>query len=1066
MKLGHQKIAISNKHAFVQSRDGIGRVEKLRNSLGLGFGKLLKPHVLISCISVVFLAVIWTITFNLIYLERSTAVTRARESSLKLVEIYEAQVASNLSSIDQVLGTVTYADNLKGSHRALVDLRAKGLLPPSFIFTISITDNFGNIIASTGRSQVGSITSQPFFLEHQRSDNQTTLVGSSVSANGEANALMHFSRRLNNPNGAFKGIVLLSVTPGYFTSGYEESRLGKHGALALLRDDGDPLVIRVGDELSSPRNLRPVPIEGELLMPSPWDGVQRFANTRLINGFPLAVTVGLSEAEQLTDFNRSKTTRLWVAGAASTLLLVVTTALGFLLQQLARNRAYTRKAQDRYYTASDASLDAFYVLTSIKNASGKIEDFVVTDTNREGARLFGTTKDGIVGQTLCRAFPQSATSGVLDAYIEVTQTGNAHEQEWEYHTSSGKITWLYRQVVRIEDGVFVILRDITERKRAELLKISQGQLLEMIAKGTPLKETLQRLMDLLESQLPGLICSVLLLDKNGVQLRHAASCNLAEGYIQAIDGISVGPNVGSCGTAVFRRQTIIVNDIASDPLWSDFRQLAAVHGLRACWSKPILAQQNNILGTFAVYYTEPRTPDTREVELVDMATQLAEIAIERHHNEDRIRYLAHHDALTGLPNRSLLEDRIKQAILYAQRYDRHATVVFIDLDNFKLINDSLGHTAGDELLKTVAHRMTESVRKTDTVVRLGGDEFVIILFDQSKNADAVIQTLQKLLDAVGKPIHVNQQELQVTCSMGLATYPVDGSDTETLLMNADAAMYRAKAIGRNNYQFYAAEMNTEVHEKFAMQEGLRTALIRNQFFLAYQPQVDLPTGRIFGVEALIRWQHPERGLIPPAQFISVAEESGLIAPIGDWVLNTACRQNKAWQDAGFSPIVMAVNVSARQFKDGYIVKKVAQALEETGLEARYLELELTESLIMQNVSQAISTMQQLQTMGVQLSIDDFGTGYSSLSSLKSFPITRLKVDRSFVQNLPNDSDDAVIAAAVISLGHELGLKVLAEGVENEEQLAFLRNNNCDEMQGYYFSKPVSSQEVEELFRNS
>jgi diguanylate cyclase (GGDEF)-like protein len=466
-----------------------------------------------------------------------------------------------------------------------------------------------------------------------------------------------------------------------------------------------------------------------------------------------------------------------------------------------------------------------------------------------------------------------------------------------------------------------------------------------------------------------------------------------------------------------------------------------------------------------------RTPQGGEHEFALLGRAMNQMAesIEKSHvllasSAVELKHQATHDALTGLPNRALLEDRLQQAMLYAQRYDRLVTVAFIDLDNFKFINDSLGHNAGDELLKTVAERMLQCVRGTDTVVRLGGDEFVIILFDQPKRSETITALLQKIRESVAQTVHLGGHDFQITCSMGLVTYPGDGQDAQTLLKNADTAMYRAKELGRNNYQFFANEMNARIQEKNWLQEGLLNAIARQQFQLLYQPQVDLRSGCIIGVEALIRWQHPELGMISPARFIPQAEESGLIVTIGDWVLRTACQQSKAWQQAGLPPISMSVNVSARQFMEKDLISRVANALQDSGLDARYLELELTESVIMRDTGQAIATMHTLQLMGVHLSIDDFGTGYSSLSALKHFPVGRLKIDQSFMRDIPADEDDQAIAMAIIALGHQLKLKVIAEGVETEEQLAFLRDNHCDEMQGYYFSRPVTAGEIEQLFQ--
>ncbi|WP_246800628.1 diguanylate cyclase domain-containing protein, partial [Mesorhizobium amorphae] len=494
-------------------------------------------------------------------------------------------------------------------------------------------------------------------------------------------------------------------------------------------------------------------------------------------------------------------------------------------------------------------------------------------------------------------------------------------------------------------GLVGIAHDITARKQADVLRDGQAHILEMIARSAPLEDVLDQLLRLVELQLQGISGSVLLLDKEGSHLRHGAAPSLAKDYTRSIDGITIGPKVGSCGTAVYRREPVIVADIMQDPLWEDYRELVAPYGYRSCWSTPILSHQGTVLGVFAMYSMTVRAPTGAESRLIDFTTHIAGIAIERKLAEDQIHFMASHDVLTGLPNRALLEDRLSQAVLYAQRYGRWVTVLFIDLDNFKLVNDTLGHNAGDELLKTVARRMVECVRATDTVVRLGGDEFVVVLFDQPASVELISEIVQKIRAVIAEPIELGKHRLSATASIGVANYPKDGATSETLLANADAALYRAKEFGRDNFQFYAPEFNTRAHEKFVLREELRNALAHSEFTLLYQPQIDLRSGQIFAVEALIRWQHPTRGTVSPAIFIPTAEETGLIVPIGDWVLHEACRQNKAWQDAGLPPLIVCVNVSARQFRERNLISRVVNALKDSGLEARYLELEVTESLI-------------------------------------------------------------------------------------------------------------------------
>ncbi|WP_454576843.1 EAL domain-containing protein [Mesorhizobium sp. PL10] len=634
--------------------------------------------------------------------------------------------------------------------------------------------------------------------------------------------------------------------------------------------------------------------------------------------------------------------------------------------------------------------------------------------------------------------------------------------------ASGTVKWFSSTKVPLRNaqneifGLVGIARDITARKRADVLRSGQANILEMIATSAPLENVLDSLMHLVESQLKGIFGSVLLLDKDGMHLRHGAAPSLAKAYMSAIDGSAIGPKTGSCGTAAYRREPVVVTDILQDPLWEDYRDLAAPYGYRSCWSTPILSHQGVVLGVFAMYSMSVREPTETETRLIEFTTHIAGIAIERKRAEDQIHFMANHDALTGLPNRALLEDRLSQAVLYAQRYNRWVTVVFIDLDNFKLVNDTLGHNAGDELLKTVASRLVGCVKATDTVVRLGSDEFVIVLFDQPANVDVISETLQTIRDAIAEPVSVAEHRLRLTASIGIANYPKDGTSPDRLLANADAAMYRAKEFGRDNFQFYAPEFNSSAHEKFLLQEELRNALARSEFVLLYQPQVDLRSGQVLAVEALVRWNHPARGVVSPMMFIPTAEETGLIVPIGDWILHEACRQNKAWQRAGLAPVTVCVNVSARQFREKNLIDRVVNALKESGLEARYLELEVTESLIMQDFELAVATMNGLQKLGVQISIDDFGTGYSSLSALKTFPVQRLKIDKSFIDDLATDENDQAVTSAVISLGQKLNLRVLAEGVETEDQVTFLRNNNCDEMQGNYFSKPLSAGDIREL----
>ncbi|HZS65867.1 MAG TPA: EAL domain-containing protein [Burkholderiales bacterium] len=441
-------------------------------------------------------------------------------------------------------------------------------------------------------------------------------------------------------------------------------------------------------------------------------------------------------------------------------------------------------------------------------------------------------------------------------------------------------------------------------------------------------------------------------------------------------------------------------------------------------------------------------------------------SIERKRYQVQLERQANYDALTGLPNRNLLHDRLRQAV-HSQRAPRNIAVVFMDLDHFKFVNDSLGHSVGDKLLKSMGERLRSVLREGDTVGRVGGDEFVLILNDQS-NEEVMFRAMQRISAKVAEPLTIDGKELYVTASAGISLYPQDGRDVDTLLKNADAAMYRAKEHGRSNFQFYTSEMNERVNDRLALEHALRRALERQEFTLHYQQKVDLRSGEIIGAEALVRWLHPEWALVRPARFIPIAEETGLIVQLGEWVIHEACRQARAWQLAGLKPGVVSVNLSARQFRAEGLVRTVSRILQETGLEPAGLEMELTESMVMHNVESAIATLQGLKSLGVGLSVDDFGTGYSSLSYLKNLPIDTLKIDRSFVRDIGTgaEAEDGVLAAAIISLAHALDLQVIAEGVETDAQLHFLKRHGCDQVQGFLYGEPVPAEQYAELLERT
>lgn len=595
-----------------------------------------------------------------------------------------------------------------------------------------------------------------------------------------------------------------------------------------------------------------------------------------------------------------------------------------------------------------------------------------------------------------------------------------------------------------------------ETRNAREMEHLRVFMLELLTCGSSLTPILTEVVTQLESIIPGSLCSILLLDESGQYLRIGAAQSLPAFYNQAIDGAKIGAGIGSCGNTAFTGERTIVDDIANHPFWRDFKFIAEKAGLASCWSEPILTTGKKVLGTFAIYQHQQSRPEQHQLDLLEMTAHFVALAIERKRTEEHIYSLANFDTLTGLPNRALLSEHMRYAISLAKRTNGQLALMFFDLDHFKDINDTLGHSIGDALLIELARRFRLVLREEDTVTRLGGDEFIILL--PGVNSQGAGQVAQKLLKAIAKIYRIEHYELSLSASIGIALYPDDGGDLESLSKSADTAMYRAKREGRQGYRFFTPEMQSRSARNLQLLNALRQALEQEQFQVFYQLQLTAKNREIIGVEALLRWQHPELGMISPAEFIPIAEDSGMIMAIGEWVLKTAVQQAKSWMDMGFPPIIMAVNISAVQFRHPNLPDMVTQIVTEAAFPAEYLELELTESVAMHNPEDAIAIINNLYLRGVRMSIDDFGTGYSSLNHLKKFKVYKLKIDQSFVRDIGSDPDDRAIVVAIIGLASSLGLKTIAEGVETLEQLTFLQQQGCDEMQGYLFSKPVPADE--------
>lgn len=674
-------------------------------------------------------------------------------------------------------------------------------------------------------------------------------------------------------------------------------------------------------------------------------------------------------------------------------------------------------------------------------------------------QLLGYSREEVLGLSPLMFF-------VLDTEVQVPVLpelermfgGEPHEVSALISKCNGQRLWVHVSSTPVfdargqVDNTVIVLTDITRFKLHEVL---QDKVVGALLKEESLENVLTLMCQEIERIAPEVIVSILGVDSDGI-LHPLASPGLPVEYSRAIEGLAIGPIAGSCGTAAYRGKPVLVTDIKHDPLWADYKELAGNAGLRACWSIPVRNSCGRVAATFALYFRECRGPDTLHAHLVTAGTHLCMLALEREEARQAIRRMAYYDGLTGLPNRNLLLARAQRAIAEVAREQAELAVLFVDLDRFKQVNDALGHAAGDELLQVMAQRLSSVLRESDIVGRLSGDEFVLVL--PRRSATQVTRFLERLKRVLSFPASIAGTSVVLSASIGISLFPGDGQDMESLLQCADIAMYQAKRAERGSFSFFLEEMNRIAQSRLILETALRMALAGEglELELEYQPQINLHSGTLVGVEALARWAHPTLGIISPERFIPLAEECGLINELSQWVLQTACGQLAQWREQGLTVPSLSINLSPINFHNLNLAAQITQQLQRYELQAADLCVEVTEGVLLSNSPGTEQTLKELHALGVRLAIDDFGTGYSSLGYLRHLPISELKLDKSFVDDLERDASCRALSESVIGIGRGLSLLVVAEGIEHAAQRDILKAQGYEVGQGFFFSVPLPS----------
>lgn len=1017
--------------------------------------------------------------------DKSVTLMAEQDSSLLTVRILEEHASRILHNSVHSLGAVAEelrleTNRVQPDQKAIYQLLVNQRQDSHFIKAISAFNAEGQLLASSFHYPSPPINAaqqkQITFLK-QHPDEKNVVIGRPVRFFDGGQWVLPVAKNVFDVDGRMM-IIEVEIDLVYLQEFYERTAKDADAAISLYDNQNTLLVRAPFDARYQQLDIQNTPLalqlhagqrEGMVRSESLiGDNEESFFTYRLIADFPLAVVVTRTSSKVLADWAERSRQKAMYAGLTLLLVMVLVMLLRRQINQVNLSRAKLIESESRYRMLFEDAQDPILLIN---------RHYVYVDCNHAAVKLFGLKDrqeliDRRIGShstdpDALRLLSQLRGDTSIEKIIDDAFEGQVQRFDW-VSKSNGALFYSDVTVSRVEIGgqelVFCIMRDVNARKYIEHVLEGQNQLLQLIGGTEDLDHILKETCRFVEETTPNWCCGIQLLTDDQRYFSQSIGDNFPTVLQAQLVNMPVAFGSGVWSEAVIDAVPVWVDKIQQAESMQFVNQLEQLDHFSGCGAWPIMGRSGQLLGVFTLFVRGGILLNNDELSLISITTDIASIAIEGKRSEEKVLRLAHYDELTGLPNRFLYNQHLAKSLAYSSRNHTRLAVLFLDLDRFKNINDTFGHNEGDRVLHQVAKRFLTCLRATDTIARVGGDEF-ILLIDRFSNPRDLGDIADKLLVAAALPFEIHGQECQLSASIGIATYPDDGTDAQTLMKNADIAMYRAKNKGKNNYQFYASEMNVHTVERLAFEGRLRRALERREFVVHYQPKVDVQSGYIVGAEALVRWNHPEKGLLFPGEFISIAEEAGLISRLGMLVLDIACRDILIFKET--DPLFgrVAINLSGAQFNDANLLEDIQSVVDFWRVDASCVELEITESMVMHNREQAIVLMDGLKKAGFTLSIDDFGTGYSSLAYLKRFPVDSVKIDRSFIKDIPNDPNDTAIVLAIVAMAHTLGLKVIAEGVETAVQLQTLADSQYDQYQGFYFSKAVPATEFVAMLKN-